>query len=88
MEPKLSSHSWLLKVDGLKGIRMLSPVMRAPEERGATLELANEPRASPSSGWAYRSSVPQPGRSESTYWFEAYLLVCKVLEEPWVEGAV
>lgn len=25
---------------------------------------------------------------ENTYWFEAYLLVCKILGEPWVERAV
>lgn len=34
VEPKFSSHFWLLKEDGLKRVRMLSPGMRALEERG------------------------------------------------------
>lgn len=55
-----------------------------PRRKGKTLEPANLYI----SGWAYRNSVPQPGRSESTYWSGAHLLVCKVLGEPWVEGAV
>lgn len=32
VEPKSSSHFWLLKVDGLERVRMLSPGVRALEE--------------------------------------------------------
>lgn len=31
---------------------------------------------------------PSLERLENTYWYEVYLLVCKILGEPWVEGAV
>lgn len=63
----------------LRGVRRLRPEMGAAEEKGCLRRRLINQRAS---GWAYGTSVSQPGKVGDTYWFEAYLLVCKILGEP------